>query len=73
MSPQREEPRAAVPGLGPRGPGRDRQGEAGSSLHPAGMGTNARALWRPRNVSNSRTCAEAMLSVLPLQNKVDFP
>lgn len=28
--PQREEPRAAVPGLGPRGPGRDGQGEAGT-------------------------------------------
>lgn len=30
-------------------------------FHPAGMVTNASALWRPLNVSNSRTCAEAML------------
>lgn len=58
---------------GTAGSGQGQAGSAGSSLHPAGMGTNARALWRPRNVSNSRTCAEAMLSVLPLQNKVDFP
>lgn len=30
-------------------------------FHPAGMVTTASALWRPLNVSNSRTCAEAML------------
>lgn len=31
-------------------------------FHPAGMVTNASALWRPLNISNSRTCAEATRS-----------